>query len=218
MIASCAQHKYDTSQRRPFLSGSVKAKRSVAMSDLQIQKVKVRRLAHIGLWTSDNIAQARFYRQALGLDLRATSEGTLDPNINIEEANLFFGLGEEHHCIGLYNDTRPTPTNNRKPIQLPSSLHHLTFEVDTTAELAALAARLKNSNVDLTLEANDAHSDEGDALWFNDPDGNRISIAVSTADLLTHIPHANSIQSAQRATLRPYGLQHEGIYTPHMES
>src|SRR4051812_37680851 len=172
------------------------------MSDLQIQKVKVKRLAHIGLWTSDSMAQARFYRQVLGLDLRATSEGALDPNIDIEGANLFFGLGEEHHCIGLYNDTRPTQPNSRKPIQPPSPLHHLTFEVETAAELAALAARLKLSNVDLTLEANDGYPDAGDALWFNDPDGNQISIAVTPGDLLNHTPHTSSIQSAQRAAPR----------------
>src|SRR5215467_10947102 len=98
------------------------------MSEQQIQKVKVKRLAHVGVWASDSMAQARFYRQVLGLDLRTTSEGMLDPNSDIEEANLFFGLGEEHHCIGLYNDNRSVPTNSRKPVER-TKLHHLTFEV-----------------------------------------------------------------------------------------
>ena len=44
------------------------------MSDQQIQKVKVRHLARVGLWSADVVTQARFYCQALGLDLRATSE------------------------------------------------------------------------------------------------------------------------------------------------
>ncbi len=188
------------------------------MSEQQIQKVKVKRLTHIGLWTSDSMAQARFYRQVLGLDLRATSEGVLDPNSDIEGANLFFGLGEEHHCIGLYNDTRPTLTNARKPLQSPSPLHHLSFEVDTAAELAALAARLRLSSVDLTLGANDGYPDAGDALWFSDPDGNSISIAVTTGDLLTYTPPVSPAQSAQRAAPRPYGLQHVALYTPHLEA
>ncbi len=42
------------------------------MSEQQIQKVKVKRLAHVGLWATDVATQARFYRQVLGLDLRAT--------------------------------------------------------------------------------------------------------------------------------------------------
>ena len=187
------------------------------MSDQQIQKVKVKRLAHIGLWTSDSTAQARFYRQVLGLDLRATSEGTLDSNSDIEGVNLFFGLGEEHHCIGLYNDTRPMPTHARKPIQrIP--LHHITFEVDTAAELAALAARLRLASIDITLGANDGYPDAGDTLWLNDPDGNHISIAVATGDLPTYMPHISPAQAAQRAAPRPYGLQHVALYTLHLES
>ena len=188
------------------------------MSDLQIQKVKVKRLTHIGLWTNDSIAQARFYRQVLGLDLRATSDGPLDPNTDIEGTDLFFGLGEEHHCIGLYNDNRPTVANPRKPAQTQSPLHHLSFEVDTAAELAALAARLRLSNIDLTLGANDGYPDAGDALWFNDPDGNHISIAVSTEDLLTYTPPTSPAQSALRAAPRPYGLQHVALYTQQLES
>jgi catechol 2,3-dioxygenase-like lactoylglutathione lyase family enzyme len=188
------------------------------MSDQQIQKVKVKRLAHIGLWTSDSMAQARFYRQRLGLDLRATSEGALDPNIDIEGSNLFFGLGEEHHCIGLYHDTRPILSGGRKPILPPGPLHHLTFEVDTAADLAAIAARLKLSGIDLTLEANDGYPDAGDALWFNDPDGNRISIAVTARDLLTYTPQISPTQSAQRMAPRPYCLQQVALYTLHLES
>jgi catechol 2,3-dioxygenase-like lactoylglutathione lyase family enzyme len=188
------------------------------MSDLQIEKVKVKRLAHIGLWTGDGMAQARFYRQVLGLDLRTTSEGVLDPNIDIESANLFLGLGEEHHCIGLYNDTRPMPSNARKPVRLPGPLHHLTFEVDTAAELAALAARLRLSNIDITLGANDGYPDSGDALWFNDPDGNQISIAVAMGDLLTYTPHISPAQFVQRAIARPCGLQHVALYTLQLEA
>jgi catechol 2,3-dioxygenase-like lactoylglutathione lyase family enzyme len=184
------------------------------VSDQQIQKVKVKRLAHVGLWTSDIMAQARFYRQILGLDLRATSEGTLDSNIDIGDANLFFGLGEEHHCLGLYHDTRSAQTNGRRPVQR-TPLHHLSFEVDSAAELAALAARLNISGVNLTLEANDGYPDAGDALWFSDPDGNRISIAVAADDLLTH---ASYIGSTQRTTPRPYGLQHIALYTLNLES
>ena len=47
-------------------------RRKIVMSDQQLQKVKVRRLAHVGLWTSDVVAEARFYRQILGFDLRKT--------------------------------------------------------------------------------------------------------------------------------------------------
>ena len=42
------------------------------MSEQQIQKVRVKRLAHVGLWATDVATQTRFYRQVLGFNLRAT--------------------------------------------------------------------------------------------------------------------------------------------------
>src|SRR6266568_4968554 len=79
------------------------------MSEQQIQKVKVKRLAHVGLWSSDVAAQARFYRQVLGFDLRNTIENPTDQDIDLENANVFLSLGEEHHCLALFSETRPAP-------------------------------------------------------------------------------------------------------------
>jgi len=109
------------------------------MSEQQIQKVKVKRLSHVGLWSTDVAAQARFYRQVLGLDLRNTVDNSIDQDVELENANVFLSLGEEHHCLGLFSDTRPGTGNGRSPFQR-TRLHHLSFEVDTDAEFAALAA------------------------------------------------------------------------------
>jgi catechol 2,3-dioxygenase-like lactoylglutathione lyase family enzyme len=186
------------------------------MSDQQIQKVKVKRLTHVGLWTNDVVSQAHFYRQILGLDLRATSEGALDLHSDIDEINLFFGLGDAPYCVGLYSDIRPLSTTSRKPIQR-TSLHHLTFEVDTTAELAAIAAKLKLAGIELTLDVNDGYSESGDALWLDDPDGNRISIAVATDDSFS-ITAGNAFPSIQRLDPQPSRLQHVALYTLNLEA
>ncbi|WP_201364543.1 VOC family protein, partial [Dictyobacter formicarum] len=153
------------------------------MSNQQIQKVKVKRLAHVGVWTTDVSAQARFYHQVLGLDVRSTSESVTDEDSESNEANIFLGLGEESHSVGFFNDNRSAPTNGRRPVQR-TPLHHLSFEVDSDAELAALAARLKMTGVDLNLEPRDGDAELGDTLWFNDPDGNRIEIAARPDDFL----------------------------------
>src|SRR5205823_2917821 len=102
------------------------------MSEQQIQKVKVKRLAHVGLWTTDVVAQARFYRQVLGFDLRNTSNNSSNQDINLENANIFLSLGDEHHSVGLFSDTRPNAGNGRNPFQR-THLHHLSFEVYTDA-------------------------------------------------------------------------------------
>ena len=114
------------------------------MSDQQLQKVKVRRLAHVGLWTSDVVTEARFYRQVLGFDLRKTVDISLEQDIDSEHANVFLALGDEHHSLGLFSDTRPMLSNGRQPVKR-TRLHHLSFEVDNEAKLAALGANIRRA-------------------------------------------------------------------------
>ena len=183
------------------------------MSEQQIQKVKVKRLAHIGLWATDVATQARFYRQVLGFDLRATELSSPDQEVELEEANAFLALGDEHHCLGLFNDTRPSTSNGRFSLQR-TRLHHVAFEVDTDAELAALAARLNQSGIELSLEARDGEPEGSDTLWFRDPEGNRIEISVTPDDSLA-LPTISI--GRQRARLHPYGLQHLALRTSRLE-
>ncbi len=141
------------------------------MSEQQIQKVRVKRLAHVGLWAADVGAQTRFYRQVLGFNLRATEIISADQDIEFEDANTFLSLGDEHHCLGLFNNTRTATSNGSNPLP-QNRIHHFAYEVDTDAELAALAARLNQSGIELALEPRDGNPEVGDTLWFNDPDGN----------------------------------------------
>ncbi|MGI9061569.1 MAG: VOC family protein [Ktedonobacteraceae bacterium] len=183
------------------------------MSEQQIQRVKVKRLAHVGLWATDVAAQARFYRQILGFDLRNTFENPMEQEVELENANVFLSLGDEHHSVGLFSDTRPSVGNGRNPFPR-TRLHHLAFEVDTDAELAALAARLNQSGLELTLEERDGDPEMGDTLWFNDPDGNRIEISVTSDDPLALSPN---IAGGRRAQFRPRALQHVALQTSHLE-
>ena len=184
------------------------------MSEQQIQKVRVTRLAHVGLWVSDVPAQTRFYRQTLGFNLRATEINSTGEDVEFEDANTFLSLGDEHHCLSLFTDTRANASNGRTPAAR-SRLHHIAFEVDTDAELAAIAARLSQSGIELALQARDGNPEMGDTLWLNDPDGNRIEISVVPDDSLT-VPPGNN--EGRRSRLRPQALQHLAIRTIHMES
>ncbi len=187
------------------------------MSEQQIQKVKVKRLAHVGLWATDVAAQARFYRQVLGFDLRNTadtSDSSNEQDMDVGNANIFLALGDEHHCLGLFNDTRASISNGRSPFQR-TRLHHLAFELDTDAELAALAARLKQTGIELILAERDGDPEMGDTLWFSDPDGNRIEISVTPDESLSR---SSAAAGGRRMRLRPHGLQHLALQTPHLES
>jgi catechol 2,3-dioxygenase-like lactoylglutathione lyase family enzyme len=179
-------------------------------------------LAHVGLWASDVAAQTRFYRQMLGFNLRATEIRPAAEEVEFEDANTFLSLGDEHHCLGLFNDTRSSEgsggINGRAP-SLSSRLHHIAFEVDTDAELAALAARLNRSGVELTLKQRDGNPDMGDTLWFSDPDENAIEISVTPDDSLSLPPASNEgRRDGGRGRLRPQALQHLALRTPHLEA
>lgn len=182
------------------------------MSEQQIQRVRIRRLAHVGLWVTDVATSTRFYRQALGFHLRNT-EIISSEDVELDEANTFLSLGDEHHCLGLFYDTRAPVSNGRVPAQ-QTRLHHISFEVDTDAELAALAARLSQSGIELTLGARDGNPDMGDTLWFSDPDGNRIEISVTPEDVL-NLPPASS--DGRRIRLHPHALQHLALRTINLE-
>lgn len=183
------------------------------MSEQQIQKVKVNRLAHVGLWATDVAALAHFYRHVLGFDLRSTVNGGLNAEVQLEQASAFLSIGEEYHSLGLFSDTRPHQGNGRGAFA-QTRLHHLAFEVDTDAELAALAARLSLSGIEVTLDTRDGDPDLGDTLWFSDPDGNRIEISVTPEESFAHAP----VVTQRRARIRPHGIQHVALSTPHLEA
>jgi len=180
------------------------------VSDQQIQKVKVKRLAHVGLWATDVVAQANFYRQVMGFDVHTV---VAKQNVSLDEANVFLSLGDAQYSLAIFSDTQIIPSNGYKPSSR-SQLHHLCFEVDTDAELAALAARLNMANVELTLATRDGDPELGDTLWFNDPDGNRIEIAAAPDILSARLLGTRG----QRVCLRPYALQHVALETPNLET
>lgn len=182
------------------------------MSEQQIQKVRVGRLAHVGLWTTDVASQARFYRQVMGFDLRATESGMSDQELELEDANVFLSLGDEHHCLGLFSGIRSATDSSRITAQR-TRLHHMAFELDTDADLAALAARLKQSDIKLTLGERDGNPEAGDTLWFSDPDGNRIEISVAPDETL-----ALANGGRRHVQLRPHALQHIALQTPRLEA
>jgi catechol 2,3-dioxygenase-like lactoylglutathione lyase family enzyme len=181
------------------------------VSNQQIQKVKVKRLGHVGLWTANVAAEVRFYRQVLGLDLHTTAALQAERDLDLDEANVFLDLSSGEQCLGLFNDTRPTSSNGRKPV-VRSQIHHLSFSVDSDAELAALAARLKMSGIELDLQPRADDPELGDTLWLNDPDGNLLEIGVTADELF-----AQSASRGRLSRLSPVALQHVSLYTNRLE-
>src|SRR5579875_2826180 len=93
--------------------------RQGAMSNnQQIQKVKVKRLAHVGLWSRDPLTQARFYHQTLGFDVHSVVENIVDADSDSDavEANVFLSLGADYHCLGLFSsETGSASADEQRP-------------------------------------------------------------------------------------------------------
>lgn len=178
------------------------------MSEPQLPKVKVKRLAHIALWTIDVVAQTRFYRQVMGFDLRATK-----PSFELEDTNVYLSLNDERPCLALFSDTRLGKNHTGTPSHA-TRLHHIAFEVQTNAELAAIALRLKQSGTELTLGDGDNDLGMVNTLWFSDPDNNRIEISITPEDTLTPSSHNTA---GPHMHLRPQALQHLALQTSHLE-
>lgn len=183
------------------------------MNDQQIQRVKVKRLAHVGLWAADVMAQANFYCQVMGFDVHMTPGSVAGQDVALDDAHALLSLGDVQHSLALFSDIHPAPSNGYK-LSSRFQLHHLSFEVDTDAEIAALAARLNMAGIDLALSARDGDPELGDTLWFNDPDGNRIEISAAP-DIL----YGRSLMARGRPVhFRPYALQHIALQTTNLEA
>ncbi len=181
------------------------------MSNQQIQKVKVKHVAHVGLWTADVAAQVRFYHRVVGLVPHITASLQAERDLDFDEANVFLDLSSGEQCLGFFNDIRPIVANGRKPVQR-SQIHHLSFTVDSDAELAALAARMKMSGIELTLQPRSIDPEQGDTLWLNDPDGNLLEIGVASDTLF-----APTSSRSRFSRLTPLALQHVALYTNRLE-
>ncbi|MDG2027022.1 MAG: VOC family protein [Acidimicrobiales bacterium] len=110
-------------------------------------------LRHAVLWESDPAASARFYEQALGLEIKA----------EMGDAVFMSSPGSAtDHDLGLFRTADPTPPPSRG-----LGLYHLAWEVATLAELDTARERL--SRMGALVGASNHHVSR--SLYAKDPDG-----------------------------------------------
>ncbi len=179
------------------------------MSEQQIQKVRVKRLAHVGLWSTDVAAQTRFYRQVLGFNLRATEINSQTRMLNLRMRTLTSPLVTS---IIAWDYLMIHDLLRAMDVALCSTLASIILPLKSTQMPNLLLWLLASTSpgIDLALEPRDGNPEIGDTLWFNDPDGNRIEISVTPDDSLT-LPPASS--EGRRTRLHPHSLQHLAIGT-----
>ncbi|WP_441251115.1 VOC family protein [Kitasatospora sp. McL0602] len=135
---------------------------------------------HIGLGVTDLDRSTAFYQQVLGLEVVA--KGT-DP----EHAYAFLGR-EGTLLLTLW----PQASGSYAPGS--AGLHHLSFQVDTLAEVEAAEATLRALGAQFSHEGVVPHG-EGTAsggIFFSDPDGIRLEIYTGAAHSDAPAPHGTA--------------------------
>ena len=120
----------------------------------------VRRLNHAVLYVRDAAATARFYQEALGMEVVADMGGTA---VFLRSAG-----SENHHDLGLFSVGAGAAGPQRGRV----GLYHLAWQVDTIDALAEMRAALADRGALV------GESDHGvsKSLYAVDPDGNEFEV------------------------------------------
>lgn len=124
--------------------------------------------AHIGLNVTDLDRSREFYREVFGL---AVLKESPDP----ERRFAFLG-SEGRTIVTLWQQSRSTFSADR------SGLHHLAFLAPSLEALEAIEGRLRRLGARIHHGGIVAHAEGQDSggLFFEDPDGIRLEVALPT--------------------------------------
>jgi lactoylglutathione lyase len=122
------------------------------------------RTGHIGVNVVDVDRSARFYAEALGLDVLHHSHAD-------RQAFAFLGQAGRplltlwQQATGRYSASQP-------------GLHHVAFEVDSIDDVRAAESRLRALGAEFAHDGVVAHAEGADSggIFFLDPDGTRVEV------------------------------------------
>lgn len=131
---------------------------------------------HIGLNVTDLARSIDFYRAALGLDLQATGA---------KGAQRWAFLGRDGHLLM----TLWQQSDGRFPTDRPG-LHHLSFQVETIAEVQTIQATLRTLGVEFAYDGVVPHGEgvTSGGVFFTDPDGIRLEVYAPTGADVVAVP------------------------------
>ena len=130
-------------------------------------------MGHVGLNVSDLGRSKKFYLDLLGFEIKAESENF-----------ILLGRGPQI-LLTLWQQAR----GDYAPAQ--AGLHHLSFQVESMADVRAAEGKLKGQGVEFQYHGIVPHL-EGAAsggIFFHDPDGIRLEIFAPTGAEGLAAPH-----------------------------
>jgi catechol 2,3-dioxygenase len=124
---------------------------------------RINKVGHVVLNVKDVEASARFYTEALGMEVMRLRGGNA----------AFLSFGTQHHDIALFKAPEGAEMGTL-------GLNHIAFQIEGgETELRQLYGRLveHGAKVDYTTDHGMTHS-----VYFFDPDGNRLEIFSEVMD------------------------------------
>lgn len=135
---------------------------------------KIKGLYHYSFPCRDGEETRRFYEDLLGLPLVACMMSDRVPSTGEEKpyAHFFFEMGDGSYIafFDLGENQMPAPSPNT-----PAWVMHFAVEVDSVAEVEAMAARLSAAGVPVTPVV-DHHFIK--SIYFFDPNGLRLEVTA----------------------------------------
>ena len=134
---------------------------------------------HVGLNVSDLPRSTRFYREVFGFEVAGESD---------EAGREYVFLAQEGKLVlTLWPQSRGAAPTDRP------GLHHLSFEVDSVAQVEAAEVRLKALGARIHHGGIVPHREGGDSggLFFEDPDGVRLEILTTSGAGQRAAPYAH---------------------------
>ncbi|MFD0365933.1 VOC family protein [Nocardia sp. GCM10030253] len=138
---------------------------------------------HVRLTVTDIARSRAFYRDILGFDIAAESPGSPnDPQVRADPEQLYGGVVFQTN--GMLFGLRPVAATTDRFDSERVGLDHLSFTVDSVAELTAAAARLTEAGVDHG-EITPLPQFGITILSFSDPDGIHLELTAPLEETTT---------------------------------
>ncbi|WP_431040825.1 VOC family protein [Streptomyces sp. P1-3] len=136
------------------------------------------RTGHIGLNVTDVDRSAGFYTQVFGFEVIGK---------DTEDDRRFAFLGRDGRLVLTLWQQAGGPFDGGR-----AGLHHLSFEVDTIAEVRAAEELLRELGADFAHDGVVAHGEGASSggIFFTDPDGTRLEIYAPTGAEDAPVPSA----------------------------
>lgn len=148
--------------------------------------MKIRRVHHLALMTSDLDRIVRFYAEVLGLELvkafrtgdlprASTPSGLVHDGGDLKEPrHYFFDLGDGS-LLAFFDGGREDAVPPGF-VKIPGAFHHLSFEVDDEPALLAARAELKARGLAVSPVVDHEFCK---SIYFLDPDGRNLELSYT---------------------------------------